>query len=141
MNHRNVRILTALLFAVLWLPAAAHAQYVPTVVKVNIPFDFTVNDKNLPSGEYWIRCTRVRLDLRDSQARVVASVFPHSVESIENAAATKLQFSSDGGHALIRLWVRGEHIGYELPTSKAATALAKQRSHPAVQTSGGGNRP
>ena len=141
MHYRNTRILTAISFAVLWLAAAAHAQYVPTVVKVNIPFDFTVNNKAFPSGEYWFRCTPVRLDLRDSQAHIVVSLFPHPVESLENVAETKLQFSTDDSHALLRLWVRGQRIGYELARPKALTALAKQHSRPPVQTGGGGNIP
>jgi hypothetical protein len=140
MNHRNVRMLTALSIAVLWLPTA-HAQYPSMVVKVNIPFNFSVNNKPFPSGEYSVLCTPVRLDLRDSQAHVVASLFTHRVESLESAAETKLQFSTDGGYALIRLWIHGERIGYELSPSKTAAALAKLHSRAPVQISGGGNRP
>src|SRR5437879_9769005 len=57
MNHRNTRILTLLSLAVLWLANTAHAQYVPRIVKVNVPFDFTVSDKSFPSGEYSLVCT------------------------------------------------------------------------------------
>src|SRR5207302_4318743 len=111
MNHRNTRILTLLSLAVLWLANTAHAQYVPRIDKVNVPFDFTVSDKSFPSGEYSLVCTPLHLKLRDSHNRVLASLFPHSVESMEEAAATKLQFSTEGDRALLRLWIRGDRQG------------------------------
>lgn len=142
MSHRNVRILTALSLAVLWLAVAAHAQFAPHVVKVSIPFDFTANDKPYPAGDYSLVATPGRLELRDSQNHVLDSLLPHSVESLGNVTATKVQFSTEGGgHALTRLWLQGYRQGYELSPSKAGTAVAKQRSHPPDQVSGGGRMP
>ena len=142
MKHRNVRILTVLSLTVLWLAGAADAQFAPRIVKVSIPFDFTANDKAFPSGDYTVVATPGRLELHDSQDHLVATLIPHTVESLGNVTETKLQFSTEeGGHALMRLWVQGNREGYELPRSKAATALAKQRSRPPVQISGGGNMP
>jgi hypothetical protein len=142
MNNQNIRVLTMLSFAVLWFAGVVEAQYVPHYVKVSIPFDFTVGDKSFPGGEYSLACTPGRVDLRDAHAHVVASIITHSVESLENPAASKLVFTTDeGSHALKQVWTENDRYGYELPPSKAATALAKQRSRAPVQVSGGGNKP
>ena len=137
MNYRNVRILTLLTLAVMWLASAAQAQYARHVVTVTIPFDFTANNKTLPSGTYHLVCTPGQLDLRDAQEHSLVILLSHSVESLTSSPATKLQFSTaNGDHALLRVWVRGERNGYELPRPKAATDLAKQQSHAPIQISG-----
>jgi hypothetical protein len=142
MTIRNVRILTMLSFAVLWFAGVVEAQYVPHYVKVSIPFAFTVGDKSFPGGEYSLACTPGRVDLRDAHAHVVASIITHSVESLESPLAPKLVFTTDeGGHALKQVWMENDHYGYELAPSKAATALARQRSRAPVQVSGSGNKP
>ena len=142
MSNRNVRILTALSFAVLWLAGVVQAQYAPHYVKVSIPFAFTAGDKSFPGGEYSLACTPGHIDLRDAQTHVVATIITHSVESLDSPAVPKLVFATDeGGHALKQVWAGNGPYGYELAPSKAATALAKQRSKPPLQASGGGNRP
>jgi hypothetical protein len=128
--------------AVLWLVGVVEAQLAAHYVKVSIPFNFTVGDKSFPGGEYSLACTPGLVDLRDAQAHVVASIITHSVESLEGPAAPKLVFTTDeGGHALKQVWMENDRYGYELAPSKAATAMARQRSRPPVQLSGGGNKP
>ncbi|MBZ5681212.1 MAG: hypothetical protein LAO24_14020 [Acidobacteriia bacterium] len=142
MNHRNVRILTVLSFAVLWLAGVAEAQYAPHYVKVSIPFDFTVGDKSFPGGEYSLACTPGRVELRDARTHVVTTIFTHSVESLDRPAAPKLVFSADaGGRALRQVWMENDRYGYELAPSKTATALARQRPRAPVQISASGNKP
>ena len=142
MNNRNVRILTALSLAVLWLAGVVQAQYVPHYVKVSIPFDFTVGKKSLPEGDYLLACTPGHIELRDAHDHVVASIITHSVESLQSSAAPKLVFTTDAGdHALRQVWTENNHLGYELTPSKAAASLAKQRSKAPLQASGGGNKP
>jgi hypothetical protein len=81
------------------------------------------------------------LNLRDSNAHVLTSVLTHSVQSLGESTATKLEFSSAlGGHALTRVWVENESIGYELPAGKANAAVAKQRSREPGSSSGTGTK-
>jgi hypothetical protein len=141
MQKQMTRILTLFSVAALLLAVAAQAQVVQHVVKVTIPFDFTVDDKPFPAGDYSIACSTINLELRDSRSHVVASVITHSVESLNSSPHPRLAFSSDGGNALRQVWLEDSHIGYELAPSKGALLLARQRSHGTVPASGGGNRP
>jgi hypothetical protein len=52
MENLIARILTPLGLAVLLLAGAARAQFVPRIVQLNVPFDFTVGSKAFPPGQY-----------------------------------------------------------------------------------------
>jgi hypothetical protein len=96
MNNQIARTLTVVSLAVLLLSPAC-GQYVQRIIKVTTPFEFTVDGKSFPAGECSIVCLAPnRLDLRDSQSRVIVSPITHSVESRESNAATKLGFSNRG---------------------------------------------
>jgi hypothetical protein len=141
MNKQNVRILTALVGAVLLVTGMAQAQYAPHYLKVSVPFEFNFGDKTFPSGDYVVACTPIRAELRDAQGQVLASVVHHAVQSPSSRELPKLVFTTDGGsHVLRQVWVGDPHNGYELAPSKSAVALAKQHSHAPVSSSGGGNK-
>ena len=142
MKNLLTRMLTPLALAVLLLAGVAHAQYAQRIVKVTVPFDFTVAGKAFAAGEYSIvRVAPNRLDLRDAQSSVRASLITHAVESDNVPAVSRLDFSSqDGGHALTRVWLEHERIGYELARPKTATVVARQRPA-AVQTIVSGSQP
>jgi hypothetical protein len=127
MNNRIARPLTLVSLAVLLFVGSAYGQYVQRVIKLTAPFEFTVDDKSFPPGQYSIVClTPNRLDLRDSQNRVVALLITHSVQSRENVAATKLEFSTaDGRYTLTQVWVANHRIGYELALPKVRALVAK----------------
>jgi len=142
MNKHMVRIMTAVVGAVLWLTSAVQAQYVPHFVKVSVPFEFTFADKSFPAGEYTFACTPIRVELRNARGQIVASAIHHSVQSSADAAAPKLVFATtDGGRVLTQVWAGDPHNGYELAPSKTATVLARQRSNKPVALHGaGGNK-
>jgi hypothetical protein len=142
MNKHMVRIMTAVVGAVLWLTSAVQAQYVPHSIKVSVPFEFTFADKSFPAGEYTLACTPIRVELRDARGQVVASAIHHAVQSSADAVAPKLVFvATDSGRVLTQVWAGDPHQGYELAQAKTVTVLAKQRSNKSVALQGaGGNK-
>src|ERR1700752_5189766 len=131
MNNVVGRMRTVLLFVVLLLAGQAYAQFVPRIVQVKIPFNFTVGEKTFPAGEYTlVSMAQHRVDLRDSQHRVLASLITHSVQSLDKSASTKLLFSTaGGGHALPQVWIHGDLIGDELEVPKRPADVARRNLH------------
>ena len=131
-----------LVFSVLLFAGAAAAQNEQRIIHVKVPFEFTIGDKAFPAGDYsLLRAAPDRLDLRDSDAHVLASVITHSVQSLDKSASTKLEFyTSAGGHALKQVWVENETIGYELAVPKDGVVVAKRRSHDIERSAAGGTK-
>jgi hypothetical protein len=142
MKSLTRRMLTPLFLAVLLLGGIASAQYVPHIVQVKVPFEFTVNEKVFPAGEYSIvRTAPGRLDLRDARGYQLVSLITHFAQSLEQSASTKLQFSTEGGgHALTQVWIKGDRIGNELAAPKKATVLATRNPRQPGEAGSGGNR-
>ena len=142
MKHMFTRTWTLLSFAVLLLAGIASGQYAPRIVQAEVPFPFTVGDKTLPAGAYrLVRTAQDRIEVRDERGRVLASLITHPVQSLDPAVRTKLAFSTDGGeHALTQVWIKGELVGIELPSSKAATAIARREQRRPVSMASGGNK-
>jgi hypothetical protein len=142
MNNLIGRMLTALSFAVLLFAGEAYAQFVPRIVQVNIPFDFTVGEEAFPAGEYTlVSMAQHRVDLRDSHRHVLASLITHSVQSLDKSASTRAMFSTSGdGHALRQVWIKGELIGDELEVPKRSTHVAQRNQHKPAEIASGGNK-
>jgi len=141
MTRHSVRVLTAIVSTVLCVASVAQGQYVPHVVKANVPFEFTFRDKVFPPGDYVLACTPVAVELRNAQGEVVATEIPHSVQSRDTLRTPKLVFSTDtGSHVLSQIWPGTGQYGYELARSKSATLLAKQRASKPGAVAGGGNK-
>ncbi len=141
MRRQSILVLTALVVAVLSFAGAMQAQSVPHYVKVSVPFEFAVGQKALPAGDYKIVCTPDEIELLDARGQVVASTVHHSVRTADTTVPPKLVFVSEGGgHVLRQVWPGETRYGYELAPSNSEVALAKRRSHTAVQAGGGGNK-
>jgi hypothetical protein len=135
------KTLTVVSLAVLLLAGSAYGQYVQHIIKVKAPFDFTVSGRSFAAGEYSIVCFAPnRIDLRDAQQRVIASLITYSVDSQASSPTTELEFSTaNGGHVLTRIWVANDRVSYALPVTKVKTLVAKGASQ-SVHTSGAGNK-
>jgi hypothetical protein len=133
MKNLITRTLTPVLLGVLLVAGTAWAQRVRRTARMDVPFDFTVNDKSFPAGEYSIvRTAPDRLDLCDAHGRVLASLVTHQVQSAVKTPANKLEFSgAGGGHVLTQVWFEGELIGNE---------LAPSNPRKPVEVSSGGNK-
>jgi hypothetical protein len=141
MARHGVRAATAILGAVGCVAGMAQGQYVPHIVKANVPFEFTFRDRVFPPGNYVLACTPVAVELRTAQGAVVATEIPHSVMSRDPSRTPKLVFSTDtGSHVLSQIWPGAGQHGYELAPSQSAGRLAKQRLSKPGAVAGGANK-
>jgi hypothetical protein len=133
-------ILTSLFVFVLWTAGSAYGQS-QTVIKFNIPFQFSVGDRSLPPGDYsLVQPMQHFLVLRDARGRTVASTFTEGVEAQSAPAISKLRFYSGGGqNALLEVWQEANTTGQKLFPSGVYTNsyIAKRRSPEARQAAEG----
>jgi hypothetical protein len=113
--------------ALLLVGASAYAQNIK--VKATVPFDFIVNGKTLPAGEYTIasfgsvdgRTLMVRSGDLDKQMLVRAN----SSESLKVSDKTKLVFHRyDQRYFLSEIWVAGNDRGHQIPRGGREKELA-----------------
>ena len=89
MKQLITRTLAAVALMVMSVTAISHAQATTWVVKVNIPFEFSVGDKTFPAGDYsLVQPIQHFVVLRDSRGHSVASVFTSGIDSSTAPAAS-----------------------------------------------------
>jgi hypothetical protein len=132
-------ITLALIAAGLGVTAQAQVSH---VIKVNIPFTFTVGDKDFPAGEYSLaQPLQHFLVLRNARGNVIAHAFTQSVESLTPADATKVKFyAANGQHTLAEVWQQQNISGERLYLDKPRINVSITRSNEAP-VSPKGNRP
>jgi hypothetical protein len=130
MKNRVGTLLASLLLGVLAFGPAAQAQQLQRVIKVNIPFDFSVNGKAYPAGKYRVvSVAPAILQLRDADDHCLAVVLTNSVESLNAPETSKLHFYSDGGqYVLTEVWQEDSSIGQQLLLSNSSLRTAKRDS-------------
>ena len=130
MKNLVARTLAAILLGVLTLASTAQAQGTERVIKVNIPFEFSVGDRVFPAGHYsLVSTTPALLQLRDTEGHILTRVLTNSVETSNTPAEPKLRFSSNGGrYSLAQVWQENDSIGQQLQPSKALLKTAKRHS-------------
>src|SRR3954466_12034064 len=97
MKHLMNRILTSLFVFVLWAAGSVYGQS-SAVIKINIPFQFSVGDKSFPPGDYsLIQPMQHLVVLRDARGRTIASTFTEGIEASQAPAVSKLRFRSEEG--------------------------------------------
>ena len=130
MKNLVARTLTSLLLGVLTLGPSAQAQHAERVIKVNIPFEFSVGNQVFPAGNYSLVSTApALLDLRDAKGHTLARVLTNSVETQKVPASPTLEFYNEGSrYSLAQVWQENYSIGQELPQSKSWAKIAKRHS-------------
>jgi len=130
MKNLVERTLTALLLGVLSLGYTAQAQHITRVIKVNIPFEFSVGGQTFSAGHYsLVSSTPSLLELRDAEGHALTTVLTNSVQALKGPASPKLQFhNQDGQHVLVQVWQADDSIGQQLQPPKSLIQLAKRRS-------------
>jgi hypothetical protein len=118
--------LIAVLTLGLLLAAPALAQ--TASMKVNVPFDFVVNGKTLPAGEYRVdglSTSTSTIAIRNTEQSAKLMALTNGCESIEAADASKLVFHRYGSqYFLAQVWSAGSSEGRELPRSRAEREVA-----------------
>ncbi|HUM04314.1 MAG TPA: hypothetical protein VLT90_02565 [Terriglobales bacterium] len=124
------RTLTFLFVFVVYLGAISYGQDASSVIRVKIPFEFSVGGKTFPAGDYSLVQPMQRfLVLRDSRGQSVASAFTSTVDVSNPVVAPTLRFASvDGRHILTELWQAEDPAGQRLLNAKASTAVARHHS-------------
>ncbi len=140
MKQSMARILTSLLTIVLWAAGSAYAQN-PAVIKVNIPFEFSLGDQTFQPGAYsLVQPLQHLLVLRNERGQTIASTLTTGVELSPAPATSKLRFRSvDGQYFLTEVWQQNDTAGLQLhrATARSRNYLANHRSPEAGQTAEG----
>ena len=127
---RQGYILRKMILGMLVVLAAgmAHAQIGGDVLKVKIPFNFSVGTQNFPAGEYSLKPLLPHtMLLRNQSGQVQTSIATNSVESSEIPRSMKLVFNEYGGqYFLAQIWKAGDGTGQELIKSPAEIEMAKK---------------
>ena len=107
------------------------AQSLEQKIKVNVPFNFTVGDKEFQSGEYVIQRAQpdegdliLRVSSLDGKTSTMGMTFP--VVGLELTRHEKLVFTRYGDrYFLSEVWAAGADTGRGLPKTSAERELAK----------------
>ena len=101
---------------------SAQGQTLGNTIRANIPFDFTVADKQLPAGQYSIGRSQptvgdLILAISNSDGRANAITIP--VQTMEPQNATKLIFHRYGDqYFLYQVWRVGSSTGRAIPKTR-----------------------
>ena len=108
----------------------AHAQIGGDVLKVKIPFNFSVGTQNFPAGEYSLKPLLPHtMLLRNQSGQVQTNIATNSVESSEVQRSVKLVFNEYGGqYFLAQIWKAGDSTGQELIKWPEEVEMAKKYS-------------
>src|SRR5260370_7161891 len=112
------------LFVVLTV-SITHAQIGGDVLKLKVPFNFTVGTQTFPAGQYSLKPLLPHtMSLRNQAGQVLTNITTNSVESTEVQKSMKLIFNGyDGHYFLAQIWKEGDNIRRELTTSPAETEI------------------
>ena len=112
--------------------ASVKAQSLEYKLTANIPFDFSVADKKLPAGKYWISRaqqsqgdTIVQIRSAEGNANLLRLTIP--VNSLEPMRSGSVVFHRYGDeYFLSEVWAKGGSIGRALPKSHAERELERK---------------
>ena len=119
------QLFTLLGLGLLFATASAYAQ--TTALKANIPFNFSVAGKSLPTGEYTIQSvgTGSRVLVLRGSDKSSKMVMANSCESAKPSDKTKLVFHRYGDrYFLSQIWTAGNSSGAEFPQSSHEAEVA-----------------
>ncbi len=121
MTRNKFGVLMTLIVACTLAIPLVHAQ---TIMSASVPFDFSVDGKYLPAGNYQVReisQSATLITSRDGHFNVLG-VYANAGPS--QADETKLVFDKVGDHYFLRqIWTAARGQGLEIPESKLEKEL------------------
>jgi hypothetical protein len=108
---------------------ATQAQSI--MLKADIPFDFLVGDKRLPSGQYHVKSLNpVLTQIESKDARSTAIVLTTGMQAAKISDVGKLVFNRYGDqYFLSKIWAPSSNSGRELPKSHLEREVAQRFSN------------
>jgi len=106
------------------------AQIGGDVIKVEIPFQFSVGAKTFSAGEYSLKpLLPGTVLLRDQAGQGLTSIGTNSIESLQAPRTVKLVFNGYAGqYFLTQIWNAGDSIGREVIKSPTEVEMARKYS-------------
>lgn len=104
-----------------------HAQYEHQILRVRIPFAFSIGKQSFPAGDYTLkRALQHTLLLRNQRGQVLTSIQTNSVESREAPSTVKVVFNGySGRYFLAQIWEVGDSNGEQLIKSPVEIEIAR----------------
>ena len=126
-KHAYQALIALTLFAGLMVPAT-QAQAI--MLKADIPFDFVVGDKRLPSGEYQVKSLhQTATQIQSTDARSSAIVLTTGMQAGKISNLGKLVFNRYGDqYFLSKIWAASSDSGRQLPKSRLEREVAQRLS-------------
>src|SRR6185436_8534605 len=111
MYKRVNQVLTALTLVAWLMVPATQAQSI--MLKADIPFDFLLGDKRLPSGQYHVKSLNpVLTQIESKDARSTAIVLTTGMQAAKTSDTGKLIFNRYGDqYFLSKIWVPSTNTG------------------------------
>jgi hypothetical protein len=130
---------TLLTICLLLTAAALFAQTTPSqrLMKVNIPFAFSVEDRSLPEGEYLVLTVTpersIRIVSADGKHTAIVNTLPNYAKS--PSESSRLVFHRYGNqYFLAQVWTAGQNVGRNPLSSKRATEISSSGERPQTFT-------
>lgn len=132
MKKQAYRIVTMVMFIAAVGLASAQAQTSgPTILRVDIPFDFSVGNQTLPAGEYRVTCVNAATDqkvlqLREKAGNATVLVRTSSmIGKVQDNA--RLVFNRYGDqYFFAQAWLPGDNIGMQAQKSRTEKIRARE---------------
>ncbi len=125
---RNLARAAVLASLVLGIVVPSLAQQSRTI-KVNVPFNFIVENDRMPAGAYTIqRIAAGRLLVRRDDSKSAVSVLALPTQAKAAGDETRIVFRRYGNeYFLYRIWTPGLEVGWEIFQGKLETELSNRR--------------
>jgi hypothetical protein len=138
---KKVGLLCAILLATVF--TSAHAQSPSNRVTAQIPFDFSIGDRKLPSGKYSVGRVRTNSDdlvlsVDDESGRSKAIHTSIPVRNLDLTENAKLVFHRYGDqYFLYQVWPGGTTTGRQFPKSRSERDAQQALTSPAIGRASG----
>ena len=129
MNKHVYQVLTALTLVAGLMVPASQAQSI--MLKADIPFDFVVGEKRLPSGEYHVKSLNSgTTQIQSKDAHSSAAVLTTTAQAAKISDVGKLVFNRYGDqYFLSKIWAPSSDAGRQVVKSRLEREMAQRLSN------------
>jgi len=118
MKKQTYTLVATMMFIAVIGVSSAKAQTGPTIMRVDIPFTFSVGEQTLPAGEYRVTCVKAASDLKMLQLREKAGGATVLVRTSSLTGNThdnaQLIFNRYGEqYFFAQAWLPGNNVGMQ----------------------------